>query len=406
MTLASNRFLVASVILVLQFLNCIGAAFAQRPAVPAKDHRVELTIFWEPGCPYCQRAKRFLESHSGSRKWLNISAIDVSASRDAQHAFLRASRVFGIERPGVPLIVVGDRHFLGFDSAEAIGRAVLDAVDKCRQQSCATLGQLLEQPPNRGPNKVGLPSSITLPLIGQVKTADLSLPVLTILLAAVDGFNPCAMWVLVFLIGLLVGVQDRLRMWLMGGAFLLTSGVVYFGFLAAWLNVFLFLGALVWVRVVVGLVALGSGAYYLHAYATDAAGQCRVTDLSQRQRIMTALRASASEKHFLAAIAGIVVLAAAVNLIELLCSAGIPAIFTELLSMNKLPVWQYYAYLLLYVGVFMLDDLAIFATAMLTLHATRMTNQYLRYSHLIGGVGMLLIGGLLLFAPQWLTFQV
>jgi hypothetical protein len=213
------------------------------------------------------------------------------------------------------------------------------------------------------------------------------------------------MWVLIFLIGLLVGVQDRVRMWLMGGTFLLTSGIVYFGFLAAWLNVFLVLGALIWIRVIVGLVAIGSGAYYLHAYATDAAAQCRMTAPAQRQRIMAALRASVSEKRFLAAIAGIVVLAAAVNLIELLCSAGLPAVFAKLLAMSNLPVWQYYAYLVLYVSVFMLDDLAIFATAMITLHATSMTNQYLRYSHLIGGIGMLVIGGLLLFAPQWLTFQ-
>ena len=299
-------------------------------------------------------------------------------------------------------------------SSVSIVQTALDALflmiaDKCQRQSCDTLEQLLEKAgpasAKSEPGSAAPPAEITLPLVGRVKTANLSLPALTILLAAVDGFNPCAMWVLVFLIGLLVGVQDRVRMWLLGGAFLLTSGIVYFGFLAAWLNVFLFLGALVWVRVIVGLVAVGSGAYYLHAYATDAAAQCRVTDLSQRQRIMTALRDSVTEKHFLAAIAGIVVLAAAVNMIELLCSAGIPAIFTELLSMNALPIWQYYAYLLLYVSVFMLDDMAIFATAMLTLHATSMTNQYLRYSHLIGGIGMLLIGGLLLFAPQWLTFQ-
>jgi hypothetical protein len=62
---------------------------------------------------------------------------------------------------------------------------------------------------------------------------------LTIVLGAVDGFNPCAMWVLVFLIGLLVGMRDPVRMWSYGAAFLLTSAAVYFAFMAAWLNIVL-----------------------------------------------------------------------------------------------------------------------------------------------------------------------
>lgn len=381
---------------------------AEAPAQQASGGRVELTIFWEPGCPYCHRAKQFLEARPETRTWLMIRAIDVSASPEAQDKFMRANRLFALDRPGVPLIVVGNSHFLGFDTPEGVGRAIMNAASACLHQPCPTLDQALlgAPPPQSQGNQAGaLPSVITLPLIGRIETATLSLPALTIVLAAIDGFNPCAMWVLIFLIGLLLGVQDRIRMWLLGGAFLLTSGLVYFGFLAAWLNVFLFLGALIWVRIVVGLIAIGSGAYYLHAFATDAAAQCRVTNPTQRQRIMTALRASVNEKRFLAAVAGIVVLAAAVNMLELLCSAGIPAVFTDLLAMSNLSVWQYYVYLLLYVGVFMLDDLAIFATAMLTLHATNMTNQYLRVSHLIGGIGMLVIGILLLFAPQWLTFQ-
>ncbi len=396
-------------LIALQTLAWVGCAFADTRPPQSKSARVQITLFWEPGCPFCGRAKQFFEARPETRGWLKVRLIDVSASPDARENFLRATRLFGIKRPGVPLVVVGNRHFLGFDSADGIGRKILEAADACRKRSCPTLDQLLSGAPGsvgRVENKSATrPPSITLPLIGPVNTSTLSLPALTIVLAAIDGFNPCAMWVLVFLVGLLVGVQDRVRMWILGGAFLLTSGVVYFGFLAAWLNVFLFLGALIWVRLIVGIVAIGSGAYYLHAFAVDAAAECRVTNPSQRQRIMTALRTSVSEKRFLAAIAGIVVLAAAVNLIELLCSAGIPAVFTDLLTLSNLPLWQYYAYLLLYVGVFMLDDLIIFATAMVTLQATSMTNQYLRYSHLIGGIGMLTIGALLLFAPEWLTFQ-
>ena len=370
---------------------------------------VELTLFWEPGCPFCKRAKDFLASRPETREWLRVNAIDVSASNAALIQFEYANRIFRIQRPGVPLMVIGRQHFIGFDDPAHMGETLLATARACREKNCIGFAELLAQglpaaPPGTAPPTQPALTDIELPLIGTISLATLSLPALTIVLAAVDGFNPCAMWVLIFLVGLLLGMQDRVRMWLLGGAFLLTSAVVYFLFLAAWLNVFLVLGAIFWVRLAVGIVALASGLYYLHAFATDAAAECRVTNVAQRQRIMTSLRASVSERRFLVAVAGIVVLAAAVNLIELFCSAGIPAVYTEVLAMNDLPAWQYYGYLLLYVTVFMLDDAAIFAIAMLTLHATSMTNRYLRVSHLLGGLGMVAIGILLLVAPDWLTF--
>ena len=323
--------------------------------------------------------------------------------------FQRVNEHFDIKRPGVPLIVAGGRPFLGFDEAGTTGAAILGIAKACRQAGCPALAGLLGgagRTPGSGAisRPATVPQSINLPLVGAVPISSLSLPALTIFLAAIDGFNPCAMWVLVFLVGLLVGMQNRLRMWLLGGAFLLTSGVVYFGFLAAWLNVFLLIGALLWVRIAVGCVALASGAFYLHAFATDAAAECKVTNPAQRRRIMDALRASVYEKRFLFAVAGIVVLAVAVNLIELLCSAGIPAVYTDVLAMSDLPRWQHYLYLLLYVLIFMLDDAAIFVIAMMTLAATGMTGRYLRWSHLLGGIGMVAIGALLLFAPDLLTF--
>ena len=399
----------------LAWLILAGAtALAQAPSQRTADRGggtdiVELTLFWEPGCPFCKRAKDFLESRPESRDWLRVNAIDISASNAALTQFERAIRIFAIQQPGVPLMIIGRQHFIGFDDAAHMGETLLETARACRQKNCIGFATLIAEGLPAHPPGATLPTSpppteIKLPLIGTVSLAALSLPALTVLLAAVDGFNPCAMWVLIFLVGLLLGMQDRVRMWLLGGAFLLTSAVVYFLFLAAWLNVFLVLGAIFWVRLAVGVVALASGLYYLYAFATDAAAECRVTNVAQRQRIMTSLRSSVSERRFLVAVAGIVVLAAAVNLIELFCSAGIPAVYTDILAMNDLPAWQYYLYLLLYVAVFMLDDALIFAIAMLTLHATSMTNRYLRISHLLGGLGMFAIGVLLLIAPDWLTF--
>ena len=336
----------------LAWLILAGAtALAQAPSQRTADRGggtdiVELTLFWEPGCPFCKRAKDFLESRPERRDWLRVNAIDISASNAALTQFERAIRIFAIQHPGVPLRIIGRQHFIGFDDAAHMGETLLETARACREKNCIGFAKLLAEGMPAGSPGATLPTApppteIELPLIGTVSLASLSLPALTILLAAVDGFNPCAMWVLIFLVGLLLGMQDRVRMWLLGGAFLLTSAVVYFLFLAAWLNVFLVLGAIFWVRLAVGVVALASGLYYLYAFATDAAAECRVTNVAQRQRIMTSLRSSVSERRFLVAVAGIVVLAAAVNLIELFCSAGIPAVYTDILAMTDLPAWPY-----------------------------------------------------------------
>jgi len=116
------------------------------------------------------------------------------------------------------------------------------------------------------------------------------------------------------------------------------------------------------------------------------------------------LRAVAQERNFLVAFLGILALAFLVNLVELICSAGIPVIYTQILTMSGVPTWQYYAYLLLYILVFMADDLLVFFTAMTTLRITGLTTKYSRYSHLLGGFILVIIGALMLLRPEWLMF--
>jgi hypothetical protein len=227
---------------------------------------------------------------------------------------------------------------------------------------------------------------------------------LTIVLGAVDGFNPCAMWVLVFLIGLLVGMRDPVKMWGYGAVFLLASAAVYFAFMAAWLNMVLWLGSLVWIRMSVGVFAVAAGAYYLREFVRNPDAACAVSSPGQRQKIMRRLKAVVAERSFLLGCAGIAALAVAVNLIELLCSAGIPAVYTQVLALSDLSVSAYYGYLLLYITVFLLDDAVVFVTAMLTLQATGLAASYSRYSHLIGGVVLVGVGLLLVFRPGWLVF--
>lgn len=249
-----------------------------------------------------------------------------------------------------------------------------------------------------------LPESFRLPLIGDVALATLSLPALTVVLGAINGFNPCAMWALVFLLGLLMGAKDHKRMWLLGLTFLFGSGLVYFLIMAAWLNVLLAIGAAAWIRVLVGVVALAASAWYLHDFWSNPPAVCEVSQGGNRQQMLGRLRRFALEEHLWPAMIGVLLLAIAVNLVELVCSAGIPAVYTQVLALAAIPVWQHYGYLLLYNVIYMLDDIVMFSVAVLTLQVSGIGVRYARANRLVGAVVLAVIGLMLLFKPQWLAF--
>ena len=111
------------------------------------------------------------------------------------------------------------------------------------------------------------------------------------------------------------------------------------------------------------------------------------------------------EKSFVIAILGVMFLAISVNLIELACSAGLPVIFTQVLAMNDLSTLEYWIYIFIYIFFFMIDDLIVFAIAVKTMELTGITTKYTKYSHLIGGLLMFIIGILLIVKPEWLMFN-
>jgi thiol-disulfide isomerase/thioredoxin len=376
--------------------------------------RVDAYLFWGIGCPHCEREIDFLKRLEAEEPRLRVRYLEVTGDAANRRAFAAVVEKISLEDPAVPLTLVGDAAMVGYAGDDTSGAELRRMIGKCLASGCPdTVGPLLQASAGAGagparkipsvPERI-IPREISVPFLGPVAIADLSLPVLTVVLAALDGFNPCAMWVLVFLIGLLVGMQDRVRMWTLGTAFIAGSALVYFLFMAAWLNFLLFMGAVVWVRAAVALVALGGGFYYLREYFRNPDAACPVTAPQARRRVFESLRKLANESRFWLAFLGIIALAFAVNLVELLCSAGIPAVYTQVLALSKLPAWQYYGYLALYILVFMLDDLFVFVVAMKTLQVAGVTAEYSRFSHLAGGIVLLAIGALLLLRPELLMF--
>jgi uncharacterized membrane protein YidH (DUF202 family) len=215
------------------------------------------------------------------------------------------------------------------------------------------------------------------------------------------------MWILVFLIALLIDLKNRSRMWVLGLVFLLTSAFVYFLIMSAWLQIGFSIAGIIWVRIIIGLFAFGFGLFNLIRFfkqRKDPIG-CVPQDTNKRRIVQERIRKLLSGKTLLMAIGGIMVLAISVNLLELSCSAGLPLLYTQILAYNDLPVHLYYIYILVYVFVFMLDDIIVFSGAMITLKITGFSARYTRYSHFIGGLIMILIGFLLIFFPDIIFFS-
>jgi thiol-disulfide isomerase/thioredoxin len=377
---------------------------------------INIYFFWSEGCPHCAKEKPFLEKLE--EKYLEVKVYDfkIEESRENIELLRGIAQTLNINISAVPFTLVGEKYFIGWHSEESTGAAIEDAI-KCAQDSvCRDIGREIlalheNDQQDRGEDDCGceeekssIPKTINVPLFGKIETKNFSLPILTIVLGALDGFNPCAMWALLFLISLLLGMKDRKRMWILGSAFIVASASVYFIFMAAWLNFILFIGLVIWIRVLIGAVALLAGGYNLKEYFTNPEVVCKVTGTEKRKKIFEKLKNITHQKSFYLALGGIILLAFAVNLVELICSAGLPAIYTQVLVLSNLARWQYYAYLLLYIFFFMLDDLLVFFIAMVTLKMTGVTTKYARYSHLIGGILMFIIGLLLIFKPGWLMF--
>lgn len=373
----------------------------------AQDYELNIYFFWAEGCPHCTGEKLFLTKLEQKYSNIDIHRLEVTKNKENAELLMKIGKELNVDISGVPFTVIGDKHFIGWYDEETTGKAIEEAVQCAIKDHCTDIVSGLITPITQNEqalNQKTIPKTLNLPLLGEIETKNLSLPILTILIGGLDGFNPCAMWVLLFLISLLLGMENRKKMWVFGAIFIAASAFVYFMFMATWLNVFLFLGFIFWVRLSIGGIALWAGYYNLKEYITNPLGVCKVTGGTKRQKVFNNLKRIIQEKHFMIAFFGLIILAFAVNLVELICSAGLPAVYTQILSLNNLVSWQYYLYLILYIFIFMLDDLVVFIVAMITLQLTGISTKYSRYSHLIGGIILLIIGVFMIFKPELLMF--
>jgi thiol-disulfide isomerase/thioredoxin len=382
-----KRYLIISLVVL-----GIAAGFTSQGTSSPREG-LEVHFFYLPGCSHCEAQEPFNEELQTEYPSINITTHDATETQG--YALLQEMlSKLGVENePDFPITIITvseNQTFVdgwvsgGWESEETTGRAIKEALQQCLAGNCPA-------PPGEEPKH-----TIRLPLIGEINPAEYSLPALSVILGLVDGFNPCAMWVLVYLISVVVTLRDRKRIWLIVGSFVLASGILYFLFMTAWLNAFLFIGYVRPVTVVIGLVALGGGILQVReVIKTKGAVVCEVTGEESRKKTMTKVQKIVSSPITLGMIAGIIALAFAVNSVEFVCSAAVPAVFTRVLSLANLSTFQYYGYILLYVFFFMLDDLVVFGTAAFAATSS-LGDRYAKYSRPVGATILIILGLLLL----------
>lgn len=345
----------------------------------------QLTLYSRAGCPHCRDARIFLAGLQQRYPQLAITVRDIEADPAALQDFLALNQERHIRAPGVPMFAFCDEVMVGFNSPETSG-VMLESVLTGRQDYL----------------RDNLRARV--PVFGDLSPAALGLPAFTVLIGLIDGFNPCAMWVLLFLLSMLVHVHERRRIVMVAGTFVLVSGAVYYGFMAAWFNVFQVLGYSRGLQLVLGAIAIVIGSIHVKDFFLLKQGISLSIPEGVKPTLYQGMRRVVRAENAGAALLGVVVIAILVNFVELLCTAGLPALYTHVLTFYPLSDAGYYGYLGLYILAYIADDSLMVATAVITLSNQKLQERTGRQLKLVSGLAISGLGLLLVVAPEALVF--
>ena len=420
---------------ILKFLIVFAILLLLPVSAKADEKVINIHLFYGNGCPHCAAEEEFLSDYLKDRTDVKLYKYEIWYDSHNQELLSKVQKEMGTtNKNGVPFTVIGKKTIVGYADG-VTDEQIKDAINyylnnDYRDYAGEITGKVKKnevkedttkdesKTEDKKENKIEkaddtkdsdqTDENVTVPVLGKINAKKVSLPILAVVLGFVDGFNPCAMWILIFLITMLFNMKDRKKMWILGLTFILTSGIVYLMFMLAWLNLATFISKIAFIRLLIAVIALVVGLINVYKYIDSLKKKdegCDVVDKKDRKKIMEKIISITHEKKFIIALLGIMVLAASVNIIELMCSIGIPLLFTQILAMNNLSTFSYMIYMFIYIFFFLIDDIVIFVISMVTLKVTGLSTKYTKYSHLVGGIIMLIIGLLLIIKPELLMFN-
>lgn len=358
------------------------AASPTASAEQAAPSQATLWYFWRDNCPHCAQAKAWLGSFEQSHPELDVRGVEVVRDPAGRELFQQMMAERGQQVTGVPTFIVNDQVWVGF--SPMLARDVEEAVQAL--QTGKTTASEARQRLDLGP-------------LGAVDLGGQSLLIATVLIAFVDGFNPCSLWVLTVLLAMVLGTRSRARIAAIGLTFLTVTAAIYGLFITGLFTALVVAGHLGWIQVAVALLALGFGAVNVKDFFAYKQGLSFTIPDSLKPRIYRGGRALRGDRSLPVVLGLTVAFAGGVALVELPCTAGFPVVWTSLVSEAGISSASFAGLLAVYLLVYLFDEVAVLLVALITLKATRMQERHGRQLKLVSGMVMIALAFVLLVDP-------
>ena len=389
----------------------------------SQSKKVKIEYFGRKDCKNCANLEKFLKELSTKRDDFEYVEHKIDESKEEKAFFDETASKLKLVK-GTPIIYIGGHIIQGFNTADTTGKEIENLINSAKaKDKILTLKEYLEsgQAGNVSSNGAvctgdtvcevpGLTKGaenqvlVNIPIIN--KTVDLtnySLFTMSLILGTIDGFNPCAMWVLVLFLTALIAVGNKVKMFRVAGLFILAEAVMYFFILNAWIYAWDFVGLDKWVTPLVGIVGIIGGIFFIRNYLKKGDTlECEVTDFEQRAKISKKIKDIANKPFTLLTALAIIGLALSVNVIEFACSVGIPQTYTKILQINEVPFWTRQFYTFIYIIGYMIDDIIVFGFALMSVNKLQLTTKYSKWVNLFGGILMIILGLIMLIKPSLL----
>jgi glutaredoxin len=394
--LLARYFLLLFLASACAFSNIATATAEQKPDIKTSAQPADIEVFVREGCPHCASAEIFLATLKQQQPALNIVVRDVYKEPAALEQLKRIADSQGYTRLSVPTFKIGTQLIVGFSEEAGTAQLIGDSLTH-KQYTPANIARCdtTTQLPCTADTQKSETAAVD--FFGHRITLDqVGLPLFTLAMGLLDGFNPCSMWVLILMISLLAPLNNRPRMFAIAGTFIAVEGLAYFVFMAAWLNLFLLIGLSHASQIAIATLAILAGIINLKDFWAAGWGVSLSIPDAAKPGIYARIRKILQAENLTAAIFATVLLAILVQIVELMCTSGFPALYTRILTLKQLDSLSYYGYLLLYDLAYMFDDMIVLAIGIVTLSQRRLQKKEGRWLKLISGFVMVGLGVYLL----------
>lgn len=401
------RLLVLAALVLAGSIGVTGTALASSPSPspPEAPRTVTLVLFWGDGCPKCKAERAFLGDLTARYPRLRVRQYEVWKDEDNRAYFERYAEARGVTAQAVPTTFVGERVWVGYtdevgSDIERTVRAALAGRTPSGQGTGGGTCKVDEGASCKVDPGGGVDSTVNVPGLGDVDLGGRSLVLSTLVIGALDGINPCSLWVISILLAMVLRTGSRRRVLAVGSTFLVVTAGLYALYIGGVYTALAYVAFLGWIRLVIAAVAGGFGVVNVKDYFWPKRGLSMSIPESGKPGIYRRIRTVAASGSLPMALGATVVLAAGVSLLETPCTAGFPVLWASLLAANDVGFGQAAALFVLYMLPFLADELLVFGAAVFTMRAAKLQEKHGRVLKLLGGTVMLALAVVMLVQPE------